>query len=356
MLALSRNPLFDPNSSPNKPLVLCSLPSPVACSRPLPVHGQVPTCCEHGHAAKRCPSYQYSSVLTSLAPPRPAYMSPSAQITHFNHAASDWILDSGASHHITADLTNLSLHSPYDGSDGVIIGNGKGLKIVHIGSINFPGSGLIFSDTLHVPNIARNLISFSPYVVIIMLMLFSLTLAFRWWIVVQGKLAYAVLALLDYAFGRLEACLHQPLWLRRLPASLYRCGMLVLVTPLPRYLVLLSLVIIYLFLEYLIFLVIQASVLRVTNFLLYNSSLTSSMSLELVYSDVWTSPVLSIDGFKYYVLFVDDFTYHVWIYPLKRKSDVLPTIVAFKTLVENSLHTKIITLYTDNGGEFIALR
>ena len=29
---------------------------------------------------------------------------------------STWLLDSGASHHVTADLNNLSLYSPYNGS------------------------------------------------------------------------------------------------------------------------------------------------------------------------------------------------------------------------------------------------
>ncbi|RVW29890.1 Retrovirus-related Pol polyprotein from transposon RE1 [Vitis vinifera] len=37
-----------------------------------------------------------------------------------------WLLDSGTSHHVTADLNNLSLHSPYNGIDDVMIGNGTG--------------------------------------------------------------------------------------------------------------------------------------------------------------------------------------------------------------------------------------
>ena len=45
------------------------------------------------------------------------------------------------------------------------------------------------------------------------------------------------------------------------------------------------------------------------------SSLKTTKPLELVYSDVWTSPLLSIDGFKYYVIFVDHFTHYIWFYP-----------------------------------------
>ncbi|RVW81302.1 Retrovirus-related Pol polyprotein from transposon RE2 [Vitis vinifera] len=38
-----------------------------------------------------------------------------------NNTTPTWLLDSGASHHITFDLRNLSFHSPYQGSDDVII-------------------------------------------------------------------------------------------------------------------------------------------------------------------------------------------------------------------------------------------
>ena len=42
-----------------------------------------------------------------------------------------WFLDSGASHHVTADLNNLILHAPYDGPDDIVIGDGIGLHITH---------------------------------------------------------------------------------------------------------------------------------------------------------------------------------------------------------------------------------
>ena len=50
-----------------------------------------------------------------------------------------------------------------------------------------------------------------------------------------------------------------------------------------------------------------------------NSSLISSHPLEIIYSDVWTSPVISHDGFKYYDIFVDHLTKYIWFYPLKKK-------------------------------------
>ena len=64
----------------------------------------------------------------------------------------------------------------------------------------------------------------------------------------------------------------------------------------------------------------------------------------------------SIDNYKYYLVLVDHYTRYTWLYPLKLKSQVRDTFKAFKSLVENYFSTKIGTLFSDNGGEFIALR
>ena len=49
-------------------------------------------------------------------------------------------------------------------------------------------------------------------------------------------------------------------------------------------------------------------------------------------------------------------TKYIWLYLLRRKSDVHSTFVAFKQLVENYFTTTIKTLYINNGGEFLTLR
>jgi hypothetical protein len=80
-----------------------------------------------------------------------------------NTASTDttWLLDSGASHHVTADLDNLSLHSPYNGHDDVMIGDGTSLSITHTGStkISSPHFTFKLSNILCVPTMKRNLIS-----------------------------------------------------------------------------------------------------------------------------------------------------------------------------------------------------
>lgn len=87
-----------------------------------------------------------------------------------------------------------------------------------------------------------------------------------------------------------------------------------------------------------------------------HSSIVSKRPLEYICTDVWTSPILSIDNFKYYVVLIDHFTRYTCLFPLKRKSDVRTTFIAFKSLVENRFQHRIGTLFSDNGGEFLVLR
>jgi len=80
------------------------------------------------------------------------------------HAASqDWIMDSGATHHITNALDNLHLNHPYHGRDELLVGDGTGLSITHTGktSINTSSHSLQLPHVLHVPKISKNLLSIS---------------------------------------------------------------------------------------------------------------------------------------------------------------------------------------------------
>ena len=85
------------------------------------------------------------------------------------------------------------------------------------------------------------------------------------------------------------------------------------------------------------------------------STIMSSIPKKIIFSDVWTSPIQSINNFKYYDVFVDHFTHYIWLYPLKRKFDVSLIFPHFKSRVENFFKRKIITLYSDNGGEYTGL-
>ena len=58
------------------------------------------------------------------------------------------------------DLNNLSIHSEYDGTDKVILGDGSSLAISHIGyvALQSPLRTFTLRDTLYVPNLCKKLI------------------------------------------------------------------------------------------------------------------------------------------------------------------------------------------------------
>jgi len=62
----------------------------------------------------------------------------------------------------------------------------------------------------------------------------------------------------------------------------------------------------------------------------FSSSLSrASKPFDLVHYDLWTSPVLSVSGFKYYLVILDDFSHFLWTFPLRLKSDTFPALPKF---------------------------
>lgn len=73
---------------------------------------------------------------------------------------------------------------------------------------------------------------------------------------------------------------------------------------------------------------------------------------QLLHCDVWTSPIISNSGFKFYLVVMDDFSHFTWTFPLRRKSDVLPTIISFHVFVATQFCCPIVSLQTEKGREF----
>ena len=59
-----------------------------------------------------------------------------------------------------------------------------------------------------------------------------------------------------------------------------------------------------------------------------------SSPFHVIHSDVWTSPLQSHSGIKYYVIFLDQFSHFVWVYPLRQKSEVFYKFIHFRAYVQ----------------------
>jgi hypothetical protein len=75
-------------------------------------------------------------------------------------AESDWLLDTGASAHMTPDNSTLEQSTAYTGKECVIVGNGASLPITHTSNISH-SPDLKLLDVLVVPHLTKNLLSIS---------------------------------------------------------------------------------------------------------------------------------------------------------------------------------------------------
>ena len=83
----------------------------------------------------------------------------------------------------------------------------------------------------------------------------------------------------------------------------------------------------------------------------------SHVPLELIFSNVWgPSPILSNNGARYYVIFVDHFSKFSWLYPIQCKFDVFTIFPKFQAYVKRLFDRKIKSIQTDGGREFQKLR
>lgn len=267
-------------------------------------------------------------------------------------SSSDWILDSGASHHVTSDLNNLSNFVPYEGFNELHIGNGTGMKILNIGSlsISIANTTIHLKNILHVPSFTKNLLSLSQLLLDNSLLIeFSSNSC-----LIKDRITSTPLLQARVSNGLYWFTLpsNQPqaffgestsadLWHARLGHPSTSTTLHVLQTHgLPCSSNKLSMC--------------HDCVVAKCHRLPFTSSTScTSFPLELIHSDVWgPSPLLSSNGYRYYVIFVDDYTRFSWIYFLHTKDEVPKVFSLFKCQIENLLNTTIKTLRTDGGTEF----
>ena len=266
-----------------------------------------------------------------------------------------WYPDSGSTHHVTNDQNNI--HNPiiYTGPDQLYVGNGQGLHISSTGSSKFHINSAHFklNDILHVLLITKNLLSIHKFtsdnnVYVEFHPNFCMVKDIQTHqLLMRGehKDGLYLLHFLQNRSSYIGEKASPDTWHNRLGHPHFR----VLQNILNKYGLPITHKISQLHCE--------ACRTSKSHKLPFSISVHKSIKpLELIHSDVWgPAPTLSHFSFSYYVIFTDDFSKYTWLFPLRRKSDVLTTFTEFKMKVENQFSTKIISFQSDWGGEFQAL-
>lgn len=87
------------------------------------------------------------------------------------------------------------------------------------------------------------------------------------------------------------------------------------------------------------------------------SSISSTRPFEMIHCDIWgryRHPSLS--GAFYFLTIVDDFTRFTWIFLMRHKDEAQPLLKCFFHYTLIQFESRIKTFRSDNGGEFISLR
>ncbi|XP_016647521.1 PREDICTED: uncharacterized protein LOC107880499 [Prunus mume] len=242
-------------------------------------------CGKRGHVALDC--YHRSNYSFQGQAPPSSLTAMTAQTSYSPEQV--WIADSGATHHMVGDVSQLQNVTPCVTEENVTVGNGEGLNILHIGTSNIPGA----TSRLTMPSVFH--VRFSRERVI-------MRLGYTTNEVTKKMLqASTISASDDLSSAICSACLQGKMHRLSFPTSHSR----------------------------------------------------ATMPFQCIHSDVWgPSAVKSIDGYRYYVNFVDECTSFMWLYPIFNKSDVFGVFKKFYAMLTNQYDAKVKTFQTDGRGEF----
>jgi hypothetical protein len=79
----------------------------------------------------------------------------------------------------------------------------------------------------------------------------------------------------------------------------------------------------------------------------------SQHPFDLVHSDIW-GPALFVskDGYKYYTIFIDDFSHRTWICFMKHRSEALSIYKTFSAIIHTHFDTSIHVFPANSAGEY----
>ncbi|MFS7952632.1 putative RNA-directed DNA polymerase [Helianthus anomalus] len=314
-----------------------------------PLHCQL--CRTNGHYANKCP--KLSTFVASASGNDDIARAFHAQCHVSNDNDPDWAADSGADLHMTDDTGNLHSFFPYKGSSSVTFGNGHSSPITHKGRVTLQNN-VHLKDVLVVPSLTRNLLSISkltndfPVDVLFSNSFFVIQDRTTRKPLAQGRCENGLYLLRDKSFAFVASVSSNKasfeLWHYRLGhvafdtiSIMKRLGHLSFTSILPKPNI-----------------CSPCQLAKAKKLPFANNDKRASNPLDLVHCDLWgPSPITSKNGYKYYVVFVDDYSRFSWLYPLKTKTDFYAVLQSFLRLVQTQLSRKVKNFQSDGGTKFV---
>ncbi|PKU81836.1 Retrovirus-related Pol polyprotein from transposon TNT 1-94 [Dendrobium catenatum] len=315
--------------------------------------GQRPLCqiCgKLGHTAVTCwhrCNLNYTSTKTSAPRANLVQTSPDENQT--------WIMDSGATAHMTADSTALQNSMTYHGSDSVSTANGSTMPIHNYGQglLPLPNTPrkLYLCNLLHVPKLTHNLLSVSK-----LTQDNSVSITFDangfyvkdlqdHQLLLHGRLHNGVYQLHMAPDNKFQALhtntISQTTWHARLGH--------------PNTQILNSLIPCIPNMKHVAsdFHCISCHIAK-SHKQKFNKRLTTSTKpFDVIHSDVWGPvPQSGTTTFRYYIVFIDDFTRFTWLYFMNSKHESINCFKNFLSLIQNQFSAIPKHFRSDSGGEF----
>ncbi|PKU68057.1 Retrovirus-related Pol polyprotein from transposon TNT 1-94 [Dendrobium catenatum] len=256
---------------------------------------------------------------------------------------------------MTNSIDNISQPTTYHGADNITVGNGQNLPIAHSGPglLPTPTSKLSLSQIYHVPSISHNLLSVSSLTndnnvsITFSPIGFTIKDLKTQSILLQGPCRNGLYTI------KLPSATTAPSANAAISSSNRRWH-LRLGHPHHQILHLIA---------------SQHSDLNISSTHTFCSICTASKShklpflrstnvtsapLELLHLDVWgPSPTISNQGYRYFLLIIDDYSKYTWPFLMRAKSEVTHIVIHFKKFIEKQLNHNIKVLRTDGGSEFV---
>ncbi|KAL0536937.1 hypothetical protein IC582_025900 [Cucumis melo] len=246
---------------------------------------------------------------------------------------TSWLLDSACCNHMTSDLSLLSSHSPVQSLPPIHSADGNPMSISHIGTVNTPTIKL--SNTYHVPNLTFNLASVQD--------------SQTGQVIGTGRKVGRLFELTSLQHSPMFPAISASMtnntlfqWPLRLGhassnklCSLTSTGLLNNVS------------------QFSTFDCLHCKIAKQPALSFPTSPSLCDKPFGLIHSDIWgPAPCPTVNGYRYFVLFIDDYSRVTWIYFLRNRSSLYQIYVDFANMVQTQFSSTIKILRTDNAMEY----